>query len=251
MAGDGGGGRGALAHPDQAIASSDRIDCILVHLVRRATARAHVEASPSDRGQGSQAGAGDTGTHSEGERAHGGCGCRGARGAPRDPARDCGTAGDAPLAGAAAAAGPGAPGGGGGGSSSRRSGSRRRSRTSSGLAPVFGALGRAEGRGGRAAEAAGGCGRRRRQRIRIGCVVYASFTRRVVYASGESHVDVGALAGSSSTNHPSPPADASKSTPHHTPHHTAGDKGGLAALGIVKLALMFAGWYLANIYFNM
>jgi hypothetical protein len=47
--------------------------------------------------------------------------------------------------------------------------------------------------------------------------------------------------------HPlSAPASQNQSNPLLT-----GDKGGLAALGIVKLAIMFAGWYLANIYFNM
>jgi len=48
----------------------------------------------------------------------------------------------------------------------------------------------------------------------------------------------------SSSNRPSPflpPTDQTQD----------GEKGGLAGLGTVKLALMFAGWYLANIFFNM
>jgi hypothetical protein len=39
--------------------------------------------------------------------------------------------------------------------------------------------------------------------------------------------------------------------PPQSIHTDGGEDKNLAALGFAKLALMFAGWYLANIYFNM
>lgn len=61
---------------------------------------------------------------------------------------------------------------------------------------------------------------------------------------GISHWSVFGWGRRGLTHHP--PARHNRSNPKYQT-----DKGGLAALGLAKLALMFAGWYLANIYFNM
>jgi hypothetical protein len=52
-------------------------------------------------------------------------------------------------------------------------------------------------------------------------------------------------------NHPCLPPPINRPPLQSMTQNADSEMGGLAGLGMLKLALMFAGWYLANIYFNM